>query len=105
MKPVEPAIAELAAGISVLDTPAADEGTVLLVDDDAIVRMLTAAGLAERGWRVIEADSGARALQLFVEQRPQVVALDAVMPDLDGFATCERLRLLPGGAQDRKSVV
>jgi predicted signal transduction protein with EAL and GGDEF domain len=99
MKPVEPAILELAAGISAVGTPTADEGTVLLVDDDAIVRMLTAAGLAERGWRVIEADSGARALQLFVEQRPQVVALDAVMPDLDGFATCERLRLLPGGAQ------
>jgi predicted signal transduction protein with EAL and GGDEF domain len=99
MKPVEPAILELAAAVSALDTPAADEGTVLLVDDDAIVRMLTAAGLAERGWRVIEADSGARALQLFAEQRPQVVALDAVMPDVDGFATCERLRLLPGGAQ------
>jgi predicted signal transduction protein with EAL and GGDEF domain len=100
MKPVEPAIVELAAAVAAAGTPTAvDEGTVLLVDDDAIVRMLTAAGLAERGWRVIEADSGARALQLFVEQRPQVVALDAVMPDLDGFSTCERLRLLPGGAQ------
>jgi predicted signal transduction protein with EAL and GGDEF domain len=99
MKPVEPAIVELAAAVRAVDTSTADEGTVLLVDDDAIVRMLTAAGLAERGWRVIEADSGARALQLFAEEQPQVVALDAVMPDLDGFATCERLRLLPGGAQ------
>jgi len=99
MKPVEPAIVELAAAVAAAAAPTADEGTVLLVDDDAIVRMLTAAGLAERGWRVIEADSGARALQLFVEQRPQVVALDAVMPDLDGFSTCEQLRLLPGGAQ------
>jgi predicted signal transduction protein with EAL and GGDEF domain len=99
MKLVEPAIIELAAAVPSVGTAGADEGTVLLVDDDAIVRMLTAAGLAERGWRVIEADSGARALQLFAEQRPQVVALDAVMPDLDGFATCERLRLLPGGAQ------
>ncbi len=98
MKPVEPAIIEMAASFSAADAPAAEEGTVLLVDDDAIVRMLTAAGLAERGWRVIEADGGARALQLFEQERPQVVALDAVMPDLDGFATCERLRLLPGGA-------
>jgi len=98
MKPVEPAIVELAASISEADASAGEEGTVLLVDDDAIVRMLTAAGLSERGWRVIEADGGARALQLFEQEQPQVVALDAVMPDLDGFATCERLRGLPGGA-------
>jgi diguanylate cyclase len=98
MKPVEPAIIELAASRSEPDTSATEEGTVLLVDDDAIVRMLTAAGLAERGWQVIEADGGARALQLFEQERPQVVALDAVMPDLDGFATCEQLRRLPGGA-------
>ena len=99
MKPVEPAIIELASAGSQCDASAAEEGTVLLVDDDAIVRMLTAAGLAERGWRVIEADGGARALQLFEQERPQVVALDAVMPDLDGFATCEQLRRLPCGAQ------
>lgn len=100
MKPVDLAVAELAASVcaSDVDRSAADEGTVLLVDDDAIVRMLTAAGLVERGWRVIEADGGARALQLFEQEQPQVIALDAVMPGLDGFATCERLRQLPGGA-------
>jgi len=92
MKPVEPAIVALAAAQA--QSSSADLGTVLLVDDDGIVRMLTAAGLAERGWRVVEADSGARALELFERERPQVVALDAVMPELDGFATCERLRRL-----------
>ncbi len=98
MKPVEPAIARLAALAQEQEAPRLDEGTVLLVDDDGIVRMLTAAGLAERGWRVIEADCGARALELFERERPQVIALDAVMPDPDGFAICERLRRLPGGA-------
>jgi predicted signal transduction protein with EAL and GGDEF domain/DNA-binding response OmpR family regulator len=98
MKPVEPGIVELAASGSEPEVLRSDEGTVLLVDDDAIVRMLTAAGLAERGWRVIEADGGARALALFEQQRPQVVALDAMMPELDGFEICERLRRLPGGA-------
>jgi len=98
MKPVEPAIVALAASVSEAEGSVAGEGTVLLVDDDAIVRMLTAAGLAERGWRVIEADGGARALELFERERPQVIALDAVMPDPDGFATCQQLRRLPGGA-------
>ena len=106
MKPVEAAIAELAASIaaSAADaqatrsaTGAAGEGTVLLVDDDPIVRMMTAAALAQRGWRVIEADSATSALQLFEREQPQVIALDAVMPERDGFATCELLRQLPGG--------
>jgi predicted signal transduction protein with EAL and GGDEF domain len=98
MRPVEPPILSLAASGGEAEPFKAEQGTVLLVDDDAVVRMVTAAGLKERGWRVIEADGGARALQLFEAERPQVIALDAVMPDLDGFATCERLRRLPGGA-------
>jgi predicted signal transduction protein with EAL and GGDEF domain len=98
MKPVEAGILSLAASPAETEVLKGEQGTVLLVDDDAIVRMLTAAGLAERGWRVIEADGGARALQLFERERPQVIALDAMMPDPDGFATCELLRRLPGGA-------
>jgi PAS domain S-box-containing protein len=70
---------------------------VLLVDDDAVARLLTASALAERGFRVIEAEGGARALELFARETPAIVVLDALMPDLDGFVTCERLRRLPGG--------
>jgi PAS domain S-box-containing protein len=70
---------------------------VLLVDDDPVARLLTASALAERHWRVIEADGGAHALELFSENQPDVVVLDALMPDIDGFITCERLRRLPGG--------
>jgi PleD family two-component response regulator len=70
---------------------------VLLVDDDPVARLLTASALAERNWRVIEADGGAHALELFAENQPDVVVLDALMPDIDGFVTCERLRRLPGG--------
>ncbi|GAB4477818.1 MAG: EAL domain-containing protein [Burkholderiaceae bacterium] len=70
---------------------------VLLVDDDPVARLLTASALAERRWNVIEAESGAQALAAFAQHRPDVVVLDALMPELDGFATCERLRRLPGG--------
>ncbi|HUN91724.1 MAG TPA: EAL domain-containing protein [Burkholderiaceae bacterium] len=71
---------------------------ILLVDDDPVVRLLTASALAERGWRIVEADSGVAALDAFQRARPDVVVLDALMPGIDGFATCERLRRLPGGA-------
>jgi predicted signal transduction protein with EAL and GGDEF domain/DNA-binding response OmpR family regulator len=70
---------------------------VLLVDDDAVARLQTAAALAERGWRVTEAAGGAQALQLVAASPPDVVVLDALMPEIDGFVTCERLRALPGG--------
>ncbi len=70
---------------------------VLLVDDDPVARLLTASALAERGWRVIEADGGARALELYALHRPEVVVLDALMPEVDGFVACERLRRLPDG--------
>lgn len=72
--------------------------TVLLVDDDPIARLLTAAALSERGWRVIETDSGPKALEHFAREVPMVVVVDALMPGMDGFAVCERLRKLPGGA-------
>ena len=70
---------------------------VLLVDDDPVARLLTASALAERHWRVIEADGGVAALELFADNQPDVVVLDALMPDVDGFITCERLRRMPGG--------
>jgi PAS domain S-box-containing protein len=70
---------------------------VLLVDDDPVARLLTASALAERQWRVIEADGGASALELYANNQPDVVVLDALMPDIDGFITCERLRRLSGG--------
>jgi PAS domain S-box-containing protein len=70
---------------------------VLLIDDDPVVRLLTAAALGERGWRVVEADGGVEALEIFAREQPQVVVLDAMMPAPDGFETCVRLRRLPGG--------
>jgi PAS domain S-box-containing protein len=70
---------------------------VLLVDDDPIARLLTATALAERNWRVIEAESGAQALALFAAVHPDAVVVDALMPGMDGFQTCERLRALPAG--------
>ena len=71
---------------------------VLLVDDDPVARLLTASILTRHGFLVSEAGSGREALEKFV-QIPDCVLLDALMPGMDGFATCRALRLSPGGAQ------
>jgi len=70
---------------------------VLLVDHDPAARARTAAALSARCWRVVEAGGGAEALEVFAARRPDVVVLDAFLPGIDGFVTCERLRRLRGG--------
>ncbi len=72
--------------------------TLLLVDDDEVNLLLTAVALRERGFAVIEAQDGRQALELIAEASPDVVLLDALMPGMDGFETCRRMRELPGTA-------
>jgi predicted signal transduction protein with EAL and GGDEF domain/CheY-like chemotaxis protein len=65
---------------------------VLLVDDDEVNLLLTSTALRERRFAVTEVSSGEMALRLLTEWSPDVLVLDAMMPGLDGFATCEALR-------------
>ncbi len=66
-----------------------EQPKVLLVDDDEVNLLLTSIALRERGFAITEASSGEQALQLMADLLPDVVVLDAVMPGLDGFATCQ----------------
>jgi predicted signal transduction protein with EAL and GGDEF domain/DNA-binding response OmpR family regulator len=85
---------------SSFDDPHADERPrVLLVDDDEVTLMLTSVALRERGFEVIEVNSGAAALMRLDEVSPDMVVLDALMPEMDGFATCQALRARPGYGQ------
>ncbi len=65
---------------------------ILLVDDDTVNLMLTALALRERGFGVVEVDGGEKALELLRHWTPDIVVLDAMMPGLDGFETCQELR-------------
>jgi len=69
---------------------------VLLVDDDEVNLLLAGEALRERGFEITEARSGEEALRRLTDWSPDVVVLDALMPGLDGFATCRTLRSLPG---------
>src|SRR5690606_36825088 len=91
-----------AAGGPYMNSRAANDGdklqhpTVLLVDDDEVNLLLTSVDLRDRGFAVTEASSGEQALKMISDCVPDVVVLDALMPGLDGFATCQVLRQLPG---------
>ncbi len=73
-----------------------DQPKVLLVDDDEVNLLLTSIALRDRGFAITEASSGEQALHMMADWLPDVVVLDAVMPGLDGFATCQELRQIPG---------
>jgi class 3 adenylate cyclase/CheY-like chemotaxis protein len=75
-----------------------DKPLVLTVDDlPANVRLLDAV-LSPRGYRVLGAGSGPEALALVAEHRPDLVLLDIVMPEMDGYEVCRRLRQDPATA-------
>lgn len=69
----------------------------LIVDDDAVNRLMARAALESVGWDVEEAENGREALAAFQQLHPDVVLLDIMMPEMDGFAACTALRKLSGG--------
>ncbi len=71
--------------------------TVLVVDDNAENRAFAQATLEDEGYRVVLADTGDAGIEAFARETPDCVLLDVRMPGLDGPATCERMRALPGG--------
>ena len=72
---------------------------MLVVDDDAMTRMLVLEALEPEGFRVVEASSGADGIVQFAQVAPDVVLLDVSMPGIDGFECCTRIRQLPNGAR------
>lgn len=82
------------AAVAPVDKPAGDGGTVLIAEDDDMVRNLTARILKRAGYSVLEASDGDEAIKLFQEnaRRVSVVLLDVVMPHLDGFQAHDRIR-------------
>lgn len=69
----------------------------LVVDDDPITRLMARAALESSGWNVEEAENGRDGLSAFQRLRPEVVLLDVMMPEMDGFTACAALRKLPEG--------
>src|SRR5262252_3151380 len=65
---------------------------VLVVDDEPNIRELVQVALKFHGCAVSTAANGADALRLAESARPDLIVLDVVLPDLDGFEVCRRLR-------------
>ncbi|NJN29822.1 MAG: diguanylate cyclase [Synechococcales cyanobacterium RM1_1_8] len=64
---------------------------VLVADDDPVIRKLLESWLRQDGYRVVVATNGAECLSCFRQEQPDLVLLDALMPELNGFDCCQAL--------------
>src|SRR5688572_13783582 len=72
---------------------------ILVVDDNEANRLLAQNTLEDEDYSVVLARGGVEGIASFEKEQPDCVLLDVRMPDLDGFAVCERIRALPKGSE------
>ena len=66
--------------------------TILVVDDSKPVSEYVQVVLEERGYKTITANNGSQAMVMAVEYRPDLILLDIMMPDVDGYTICSQLK-------------
>lgn len=65
---------------------------ILIIEDEAPLRVAVADSLKDEGYRVLQSADGAHGLRTVLEQSPDLILLDVMLPKLDGFALCQELR-------------
>jgi len=68
------------------------KASILVVDDEPHVLKLIKANLESSGYKVLTAEDGEQALQLVENERPDLIVLDLMLPKMDGYAVCRRVR-------------
>ena len=74
---------------------------VLVVDDERDILEMLDYNLSKEGYEVIQAADGLSAIEIAKEELPQMILLDVMMPGMDGFEVCSRLkssRAIPSSA-------
>ncbi len=73
--------------------------TILLIDDNSVNNQLVATYLLPCGYTIQIADNGTDGLHMAVEDPPDLILLDVMMPDMDGYEVCRKLRSTPETAK------
>jgi adenylate cyclase len=92
---IVPDVKAEAAESAARPAPAPSRGTVLIVDDDKATHDLLESELAGAGYRILHAAGGREGLKLAKQARPDVITLDIIMPDLDGWSVLKALKAHP----------
>ena len=65
---------------------------ILLVDDEPDILEIVGYNLSSEGYRVITAENGLEAVKVAKKEKPQLIILDVMMPEMDGIEACEQIR-------------
>lgn len=68
---------------------------ILLTDDEPNIVRVVSARLKTQGFEVISANDGEAALEVFYREKPDLVLLDIMLPKLDGYKVCQKLKADP----------
>jgi len=66
--------------------------TILVVDDEPSIRDILVCNLEREGYKTIEASDGATAVNIALEEKPDLILLDIMLPKLDGLSVCKRIK-------------
>jgi two-component system KDP operon response regulator KdpE len=69
-----------------------EQRKILIIDDEPGLRDLVRINLEHEGFAVVQAENGVVGIETIKEQHPDLVILDVMMPEMDGWETCRRLR-------------
>jgi len=86
-----------------IDSKEQNSYLIQIVDDDKVLRQLLSMGMSRAGFFTAESQSGQDAISDFQNLLPDAILLDVIMPGMDGFEVCSRIRQLPKG--DRVPII
>lgn len=69
--------------------------TILLVDDEPDILEIVGFNLRNEGYNVFTAENGLEGIKVAKKQKPHLIVLDVMMPEMDGIEACERIRAIP----------
>jgi len=70
------------------------EKKILIIDDHGALRYILSFDLQKKGFKTLTAGTGEKGIEIAKEERPALILLDAMMPGIDGFETCRRLKAM-----------
>jgi two-component system alkaline phosphatase synthesis response regulator PhoP len=69
--------------------------TILLVDDEPDILEIVGYNLSAEGYQIITASNGMEAVKKAKKEKPQLIVMDVMMPEMDGIEACEQIRKVP----------
>lgn len=68
---------------------------ILLVDDEQDILEIVGYNLSQEGYKIVTATNGREAIAVAKKERPQLIIMDVMMPEMDGMEACENIRKIP----------